>query len=194
MRLSLAVCAMLVGMDLVFSGCSNCGTQQEWVEIPGTLRCLVADITQCSCEYDEFLEGWRISLTVKLKLENNTSETLSLEALRLDGMFSSAEVRARDKTGRIHELTTQPLGRIALTPVEYAVRNLKPGESCIYNVECRLCEFSREDSPDVGLEWFFPSYRAWFTGEMAISKSTSIPCEFMIEVIGNDCSWELKIL
>lgn len=211
MRLSLIVCALLVGIGLPFGGClhearqtsgsipipglrhafaRHQARQKEIMTIPGTLRCTVAGVAQSSCRCEEFLDAWEITLTVKLKLENNTAETLSLQSAHFDLMLSDSKVRARDKTGHIHELLTLRYGKYDPRIIEYAVRDLKPKESCFHNAICEVVAFSRDEPPPVGLEWLFPGYKGWFGGEMAIPGSMSVPCEFGIEVIGNAPSWE----
>lgn len=190
MGLSFRVCWLLVGATLLPCGCSNGVSPKlpvEFVEIPGSLNCLVLSVSQKDCI--EFFDRWRFILTVRLKIKNCTCETLTLKKLPFEARFSETEIYVRGKDGSVQEFTTMGMGRIGLHhEYGYAVRNLKPSESCVHDVECSVVAFERNEMPvpDVELEWFFPSSEGWFGGEMLTGETNSVPCEFKMEITGVD--------
>ena len=177
--------ACFVGTTILHCGCNTCSEQETEELVSGTLVCSVVGVRRSSCEYSEFFGKWDIRLVIRIKIQNETSEALSLRRFDFEAWFSETEVYARDRAGRVQRFTTLGLGRIGLLPEEYAIRNLEPKGCCDFEVECTVLAFGQNEPPNAELRWLFPSQEGWFRGEKMIGGEPAGPCEFRIKIKGS---------
>ena len=170
---------------LLSCGCIDDDLSENEDLIPGSINCLVEDVKVRFSKYREFSDNsakWEYFLRVRLSIENNTQETLSLRKFHLESFFSETDIYARDKAGRDLKFKTMDLGRIGNMPVVYIVRDLRPGECSHCDLDCEVLAFGRDELPEGEMEWFFPGRQTLFCGDRSISENESAFCEFKIHV------------